>query len=89
MCASIDVRLTLCALPCARHRGLDALSAAIVIGVLRKIADETGMTVIVTIHQPSRDLFETFDNLLLLQVCKRHEMALLSTHALRVVRARA
>lgn len=52
------------------HSGLDALSAAIVVGVIRKIADEGGMTVVCTIHQPSRLIFETFDKLLLLQVWK-------------------
>lgn len=40
--------------------GLDARAASIVMQVLRNIAD-TGRTVVCTIHQPSTDIFEAFD----------------------------
>lgn len=46
--------------------GLDARSAAIVMRVVKRIAN-TGRTVICTIHQPSADVFSLFDDLLLLQ----------------------
>lgn len=40
--------------------GLDARAAAIVIRTVRNLAD-AGRTVVCTIHQPSIDIFETFD----------------------------
>lgn len=40
--------------------GLDARAAAIVMRAVKNIA-ETGRTVVCTIHQPSIDIFETFD----------------------------
>ena len=46
--------------------GLDARSAKIVMAGIRKIAS-TGRTVVCTIHQPSAEVFEMFDNLLLLK----------------------
>jgi ABC-type multidrug transport system ATPase subunit/ABC-type multidrug transport system permease subunit len=46
--------------------GLDTLGALVAIKSLRKIAN-TGRSVIVTIHQPSAELFELFDSLLLMQ----------------------
>ncbi|OQR84687.1 ATP-binding Cassette (ABC) Superfamily [Achlya hypogyna] len=46
--------------------GLDARSAKIVMSSVRQIAS-TGRTVVCTIHQPSADVFEMFDALLLLQ----------------------
>jgi ABC-type multidrug transport system ATPase subunit/ABC-type multidrug transport system permease subunit len=46
--------------------GLDARAAAVVMRVIKNVAD-TGRTVICTIHQPSSDLFFMFDDLLLLQ----------------------
>lgn len=46
--------------------GLDARSAAIVTKTIRNVAD-TDRTVMVTIHQPSTEIFETFDMLVLLQ----------------------
>ncbi|OEL37706.1 ABC transporter G family member 37 [Dichanthelium oligosanthes] len=45
--------------------GLDARAAAIVMRTIRNLVD-TGKTVACTIHQPSIDIFETFDELLLL-----------------------
>ncbi|GAB4850123.1 transcription factor [Ancistrocladus abbreviatus] len=46
--------------------GLDARAAAIVMRTVRNTVD-TGRTVVCTIHQPSIDIFETFDELLLLK----------------------
>ncbi|XP_043709772.1 pleiotropic drug resistance protein 1-like isoform X1 [Telopea speciosissima] len=46
--------------------GLDARAAAIVMRAVRKIVD-TGRTVVCTIHQPSIDIFDAFDELLLLK----------------------
>lgn len=40
--------------------GLDARSAAIVMRAVRNIVD-TGRTIVCTIHQPSIDIFESFD----------------------------
>ena len=45
--------------------GLDSFTAEAVTDVLRQLAD-AGRTVIMTIHQPSSDMFNTFSNLLLL-----------------------
>ena len=44
--------------------GLDARSAAIVMRAVRNIVD-TGRTIVCTIHQPSIDIFESFDEVLL------------------------
>ncbi|KAG0456479.1 hypothetical protein HPP92_024267 [Vanilla planifolia] len=46
--------------------GLDARAAAIVMRAIRNTVN-TGRTVVCTIHQPSIDIFETFDELLLMQ----------------------
>ncbi|XP_061343406.1 pleiotropic drug resistance protein 1-like isoform X2 [Gastrolobium bilobum] len=46
--------------------GLDARAAAIVMRAVRKIVD-TGRTVVCTIHQPSIDIFESFDELFLMK----------------------
>ncbi|EPS71654.1 hypothetical protein M569_03105, partial [Genlisea aurea] len=46
--------------------GLDARAAAIVMRVVRNTVD-TGRTIVCTIHQPSIDIFEAFDELLLLK----------------------
>ncbi|OQR89638.1 ATP-binding Cassette (ABC) Superfamily, partial [Achlya hypogyna] len=46
--------------------GLDARSAKIIMSGIRKIAS-TGRTVVCTIHQPSTEVFEMFDSLLLLK----------------------
>ncbi|MCD7449972.1 drug-responsive transcription factor pdr3 [Datura stramonium] len=46
--------------------GLDARSAAIVIRAVKNVAD-TGRTIVCTIHQPSIDIFEAFDELILLK----------------------
>lgn len=47
--------------------GLDARAAAIVIRAVRAVS-RSGRTVAVTIHQPSMEIFESFDQLLLLQI---------------------
>ncbi|CAL5207748.1 unnamed protein product [Lathyrus oleraceus] len=46
--------------------GLDARAAAVVMRTVRNTVD-TGRTVVCTIHQPSIDIFEHFDELLLLK----------------------
>ncbi|KAL3749878.1 hypothetical protein ACJRO7_010927 [Eucalyptus globulus] len=46
--------------------GLDARSAAIVMRAVKNIVD-TGRTIVCTIHQPSIDIFEAFDELVLLK----------------------
>ncbi|KAK7343909.1 hypothetical protein VNO77_13026 [Canavalia gladiata] len=46
--------------------GLDARAAAIVMRTVRNIAD-TGRTIVCTIHQPSIDIFEAFDELFLMR----------------------
>ncbi|XP_020206411.1 pleiotropic drug resistance protein 2 isoform X1 [Cajanus cajan] len=46
--------------------GLDARAAAIVMRTVRNTAD-TGRTIVCTIHQPSIDIFESFDELLLMK----------------------
>lgn len=45
---------------------LDARAAAIVMRTIRNLAD-TGKTVVCTIHQPSNEILETFDELLLMK----------------------
>lgn len=47
--------------------GLDARAAAIVMRTVRNTVD-TGRTVVCTIHQPSIDIFESFDEVL---ICRR------------------
>ncbi|KAI7979746.1 Pleiotropic drug resistance protein 3 [Camellia lanceoleosa] len=46
--------------------GLDARAAAIVMRAVKNVA-ETGRTIVCTIHQPSIDIFEAFDELILLK----------------------
>lgn len=43
--------------------GLDARAAAIVMRAVKNVAD-TGRTVVCTIHQPSIDIFEAFDEVI-------------------------
>lgn len=43
--------------------GLDARAAAIVMRTVRNIVD-TGRTIVCTIHQPSIDIFESFDEVI-------------------------
>ncbi|CAI9755629.1 unnamed protein product [Fraxinus pennsylvanica] len=46
--------------------GLDARAAAVVMRTVRNIVD-TGRTIVCTIHQPSIDIFESFDELILMK----------------------
>ncbi|KAL8527702.1 hypothetical protein ACS0TY_005519 [Phlomoides rotata] len=46
--------------------GLDARAAAVVMRAVKNVAN-TGRTIVCTIHQPSIDIFEAFDELLLLK----------------------
>ncbi|KAK0559020.1 ATP-binding cassette transporter snq2 [Tilletia horrida] len=47
--------------------GLDSSGAAAICRLLRRLAEEEGQAILCTIHQPSSLLFESFDNVLLLQ----------------------
>lgn len=47
--------------------GLDSLSASVVVSSLERAAKKQGLTVVCTIHQPSREVFEAFDNLVVLK----------------------
>lgn len=51
---------------CYKCAGLDARAAAIVMRCVRNTVN-TGRTVVCTIHQPSIDIFEAFDDLLLMK----------------------
>ena len=51
--------------PPPRRSGLDSFAAMQVVQVLKKIA-QAGCAVLFTIHQPSSDVFNSFDRLLLL-----------------------
>lgn len=46
--------------------GLDSTGALSIIRFLRKLADESNIAILCTIHQPSAILFRNFDNILLL-----------------------
>ena len=47
--------------------GLDSQSAWAIMSFLRSLADK-GLSILCTIHQPSAELFQVFDRLLLLKV---------------------
>ncbi|KAE8228542.1 hypothetical protein CF326_g6521 [Tilletia indica] len=47
--------------------GLDSAGAAAICRLLRRLTREEGQAILCTIHQPSSLLFESFDNVLLLQ----------------------
>lgn len=47
--------------------GMDSQSALHIIQLLRRLASHSNMTVVVTVHQPSVEIFEIFDRLLLLE----------------------
>ncbi|KAJ8766367.1 hypothetical protein K2173_022426 [Erythroxylum novogranatense] len=65
--------------------GLDARAAAIVMRAVKNIV-ETGRTVVCTIHQPSIDIFEAFDELILMKVGGRIIYAgPLGQHSSRVI----
>ena len=46
--------------------GLDSFTAFIIINLLKKICIERNKTVIFTIHQPSADIYQLFDRIMLL-----------------------
>jgi len=47
--------------------GLDSAGAAAICRLLRRLTEEEGQAILCTIHQPSSLLFESFDNVLLLE----------------------
>ncbi|KAA1075362.1 ATP-binding cassette transporter snq2 [Puccinia graminis f. sp. tritici] len=47
--------------------GMDSQSATHIIQLLRRLASQFNLTVVVTVHQPSVEIFESFDRLILLQ----------------------
>ena len=53
-------------LRCVACAGLDARAAVIVMQAVKNVS-RNGRTVMVTIHQPSIEIFETFDAMVLLQ----------------------
>ncbi|XP_043709771.1 pleiotropic drug resistance protein 1-like [Telopea speciosissima] len=65
--------------------GLDARAAAIVMRTVRNIVD-TGRTVVCTIHQPSIDIFDAFDELFLMkQGGQEIYVGPLGTHACHLI----
>ena len=46
--------------------GLDSFTAFTIINLLKKICRQKKKTVVFTIHQPSSDIYELFDRILLL-----------------------
>ena len=46
--------------------GLDSLTSYVIIDFLSYLSQEEGKTIIMTIHQPSSDIFKFFDRLFLL-----------------------
>ncbi|CAN0100436.1 unnamed protein product [Scytosiphon promiscuus] len=46
--------------------GLDATSASEIMALLRRLASETGVIIITSVHQPSSRVFENFDQVILL-----------------------
>ncbi|KAI8462016.1 ABC-2 type transporter-domain-containing protein [Phakopsora pachyrhizi] len=47
--------------------GMDSRSATHIIQLLKRLVISTNLTVVVTVHQPSREIFESFDKLILLK----------------------
>lgn len=41
--------------------GLDASSASEIMALLRRLASDTGVTIVTSVHQPSSRVFHTFD----------------------------
>ena len=46
--------------------GLDSFTAFILLNLLKKLCQEKGKTIIFTIHQPSADIYQLFDRIILL-----------------------
>ncbi|CAI0420676.1 unnamed protein product [Linum tenue] len=65
--------------------GLDARAAAIVMRTVRNTVD-TGRTVVCTIHQPSIDIFEAFDELFLLNRGEEIYVGPLGSHSAHLVK---
>ncbi|XP_010254255.1 PREDICTED: ABC transporter G family member 39-like isoform X3 [Nelumbo nucifera] len=65
--------------------GLDARAAAIVMRTVKNTA-ETGRTVVCTIHQPSIDIFESFDELFLLNQGEEIYVGPLGRHSFDMIK---
>lgn len=63
--------------------GLDARAAAIVIRAVKNVAD-TGRTVVCTIHQPSIEIFEAFDEVIILHFTYDFSKILSDTKKIRI-----
>jgi ATP-binding cassette subfamily G (WHITE) protein 2 len=46
--------------------GLDSLTSYIIVSELKKLAHRQNKTIIMTIHQPNSEIYELFDDLILL-----------------------
>ena len=46
--------------------GLDSLTAFVIVRHLKRLAEERGKTIVMTIHQPNSDIFGLFDKLILM-----------------------
>jgi len=46
--------------------GLDASSSSLVVGSLRALLDDNGVTIVSVIHQPRKSVYDLFDNIILL-----------------------
>ena len=46
--------------------GLDSLTSFVIVDYLAKLAHEQGKTVLMTIHQPSMEIYERFDRLMVM-----------------------
>ncbi|KAJ4823600.1 hypothetical protein Tsubulata_026479 [Turnera subulata] len=66
--------------------GLDARAAAVVMRAVKNVA-ETGRTVVCTIHQPSIDVFESFEELIVMKIGGRIIYSgLLGQHSSRIIK---
>lgn len=46
--------------------GLDSLTSFIIVSYMRRLARKANKTVVMTIHQPNSEIYELFDDLLLM-----------------------
>ncbi|KAF8458765.1 ABC-2 type transporter-domain-containing protein [Kalaharituber pfeilii] len=65
--------------------GLDSTGALSIVRFLRKLADESNLAILCTIHQPSAILFRNFDNILLLSQGKQVYFGPIGTNGSAVI----